>query len=120
MESRRVGGYSAEAHTALLALSFAFTDHRFLDEGGSLFCVIVVFKSNDCRVSSANYLRHQEIEIDLRMRNRLCDGTSRPRLVIFLNENSRNGADLQVVMGYRYPGNKTKAAVENAFLLLVS
>ena len=73
MESRRVGDLRAAAFFA-----------------SSLF-----FKSNDCRVSSADYLRHQEIEIDLRIGKRLCDRMSQPRLVIPLNEKSWNGGRLE-------------------------
>jgi len=89
-----MSGYRGETY-ALLALSFTPTDRRFLDEGGSLFCVVIAFKSNDCGVSFANYLRHKEIEIDLRIGKRLCDDMSQPPLVIPLDEKSRNGGRLE-------------------------
>ena len=70
-----MNGYGGE-RCALLALSFAPIDRRFLDEGGRFFCVVIAFKSNHCRVSSANYLCHKEIEIDLCIGKRLRDDMS--------------------------------------------
>jgi hypothetical protein len=64
---------TALRHTALLALSFAFTDRRFLDESSSLFCVIVVFQIQ-CMPSIFGQLSAPpRIEIDLRIGKRLCD-----------------------------------------------
>jgi hypothetical protein len=71
-------------------LSFAFARRRFLDKGGSLFCVCGAFKSNDCCVPSANYLRHEKIEVDLCVRDRPRNSMPQPRPVITFHQKGRD------------------------------
>ena len=49
-----------------------------LDQGRGLACVSLVLEAEQCRVSSAHYLRHHEAHVDPRIADRLGDRVAEP------------------------------------------
>jgi len=67
----------------------------FLMRAAAFFRVLGTFKSNSRRVSSANHLRHDEIEVNVRGRDGLRNGMPQPRSVVTFYQKGRNSGGLE-------------------------